>query len=852
MSSRPLLWLTISFLLGIASQRLVAEFISPAHGHLAIVSLGLIATYAVLRPNSFHHCPPVLSPHLPVLRQLSSVLLFLALGMWAGSQAAPQLHGPERILQFMDRPMTVYRTEVSSPPEYYPDKVRIPLRLISALIDGKEVSLDVGALLSVAVKSGIRPTLHVPGDQLIIRMTLKPFRNFGNPGSFDYERYQAEKGFYASAFLKDETFIATVSPENVVIPGAIAKRAWGRIDLFRQRALFWLRDSMGEDSAAFYAALLLGYQNFLDAPWQDDIQRTGLNHLLTVSGLHLGLVSLIVFKLVRLLVRSTCPAVLNRISDSRIAIWPALGCAIIYAFLAGFGVPPIWRSVLMLAVCFGASFWYRATDSLTVLALSALIILLFDPNSLWQISFQLTFACVAAIILIYPRLRGIGISRHIPWAIARNIASQCQDAFLASIAVAILVLPLTVFYFNGFSLAGFVANVFLVPYVGFIILPCGLITLAVFSVSEALALPLAKASELILSLCLHLIKWFSGFSWSYFWTGSISPSHLIAIYAGIGILLAPLTRKARITGLAAILVFFGGNAALDLARGSISGHILRTDVIDVGQGTSTLVRFPTGETMLVDGGGFRDDSHDIGRLVVAPFLWNMGVRKLDHIVLSHDHPDHRNGLRFILSNFDTGCFWTSKITEYRKRDGSSPLEEIASRRGIKVRSFPDLLNELAIGDARVNVRHPGPEDIEHPHSDSLNDTSLVIEVVFGDTTLILPGDIGAEVESSITEKFAKNRQVLLVAPHHGSEYSNSAEFIDALRPIGVIFSCGYANQFGFPAPGALNRYEERKIRTYRTDLDGAVHAVSDGQKWSITTQADRHGNADQFFRRPVH
>ncbi len=841
MSSRPLLCLTMSFMLGIASQRLLEGMVSLQPEYLALASVILIAAYAILRPSSSLHAPSAIRPLSPLFHILSCVLLFFVLGMWSALQAAPELPRPERIAQFIDRPMTVYLTEVSSPPEYYPDKVRIPLRLISALADGREFPLDVGALLTVAGKSGVRPSFHAPGDRMIIRMTLKPFRNFGNPSSFDYARYQAEKGFHASAFLKDEAFIAAVVPESAFHPESIAKRAWGGIDLFRQRALFWLRDSLGEESAAFYAALLLGYQNFLDRPWQDHIQRTGLNHLLTVSGLHLGLVSLIVFKLVRLLVRNTCPAILGRISDSRIAIWPALACAVIYAFLAGFGVPPIWRSVLMLALCFGASFWYRSTDSLTVLALSALVILFFDPNSLWQISFQLTFACVAAIILIYPRLRGMGISRHIPWPIARTIASQCQDAFLASIAVAILVLPLTVFYFNGFSLAGFAANIILVPYVGFIILPCGLISLAVFSVSEGLAFPLVKAAELLLGFCLHLIKWFSGFSWSYFWTGSISILQLFEVYAAIGILLVPLSRKTRITALAAIMAFFGANAALDTARGTVSGPTLRADIIDVGQGTSTMVRFPTGEALLIDGGGFRDDSHDIGRLVVAPFLWNQGIRKLDHVVLSHDHPDHRNGLRFILANFDTGCFWTSRISERTAKleTGGSALEEIASRRGIKVRSFPDILNEVRIGEARVNVRHPRPEQIEHPAGASLNDTSLVIEVVFGDTSLVLPGDIGAEIENAIAERFEKNRRLLLVAPHHGSEYSNSAGFIDILRPLAVIFSCGYANQFGFPAPGALRRYEERYVRTYRTDLDGAVHAISDGKQWTISTEEKR-------------
>lgn len=245
--------------------------------------------------------------------------------------------------------------------------------------------------------------------------------------------------------------------------------------------------------------------------------------------------------------------------------------------------------------------------------------------------------------------------------------------------------------------------------------------------------------------------------------------------------------------------------------------------------------------MLVDGGGFRDDSYDMGRAVVAPFLWNLGLKKIDHIVLSHDHPDHRNGLRFILSNFEVGSFWTSRLRELSgDAVAVAPyLEEIASRRGIPVRSFPDLYDEFRIGEATVNIRHPGRKHLENIKAYSLNDMSLVVEIRYGETTLVLPGDIGHKVEEDVAPAIEKGGRVLLVSPHHGSEYSNTPPFLDALKPLAVVFSCGYKNQFGFPAPGAIRRCEERNIKIYRTDLDGAVHALSDGQKWTITTDVDK-------------
>ncbi|MCE5336205.1 MAG: DNA internalization-related competence protein ComEC/Rec2, partial [Desulfobacteraceae bacterium] len=681
--------------------------------------------------------------------------------------------------------------------------------------------------------------------------TLKEFRSFRNPGAFDYVRYQAEKGLQAQAYLKDETFLVALPPERGSFLSALSslRRC---IERFRQKTLFWFKETLDRDSASFYAALILGYQNFMDRDRLELINRTGLNHLLSVSGLHLGLVSVFVFSLVRLMLRFTHPDVLNRISDRQIAVWPALACAVTYGFLAGFGVPPIWRSVLMLAVCFGAAFWCRSTDSLTTVAFAAFVILLADPNSIGQISFQLSFACVLSIILIYPKLKRFGISRLRPapdrqtaWC---KILHLFEDAFRVTIAVNILVLPLSVYYFHGVSLSGFLANIVLVPLIGFVILPWGLISVAVFSISEHLAYPFIIAGKYLLWGCLRLMEWFGSFSWSYFWAGSLSPASLLALYAVIIAAFIPIPRRMRLAGLAAVAALFCGAAVWSGYSGG-NAPVMQVDVIDVGQGTSTLIRFPSGETMLVDGGGFPDDSFDIGRMVLAPFLWHEGIRRIGHVVLSHDHPDHRNGLRFILGNFDTGSFWTdgSGTIGGRGKKGSMSLDEIALRRGIPLRAFPALRKEAHVGGSRVRVIHPD----RGPHEDTardLNSTSMVIEIAFGETAVVLPGDIGRDVERQILSRFDAKKRVLLVSPHHGSEHSNCEELLDTLRPQAIVFSCGYENRYGFPAQTVLKRCADRQLPAYRTDLQGAVHAVSDGSGWTITTEADRRGHASLFFR----
>ncbi|MGC9967600.1 MAG: DNA internalization-related competence protein ComEC/Rec2 [Syntrophobacteraceae bacterium] len=836
MPARPLFWLTIFFMLGIAAYRLVGASL-PVQPHCFAIA-ALILTSAMALTLWFR---------VRTAQFVIPALLFAVFGIWAAKSAAPQIQ--QDLEPFLNGQSVSYTAEVSGGTEYFPERTRTSLRLLWAIKGDREIALNSGVLLGLPRKNPTNPSLFLePGDRVLFRGVLKRFRSYKNPGGFDYVLYQAERGLNAQCFLKDERFVIKLSPPPGTSPVSILNALRGRIELFRQKTLIWAQKSLDPAPAAFYAAMILGYKTLLDRNWQDHVHQTGLNHLLSVSGLHIGMVSMFVFSLVRLAVRSLRPSILNRMSDKQIALWPALATAVLYAFLAGFGAPTIWRSILTLAVFFGAAFWYRRADSLTVLALAALLILILDPDNLWQIPFQLTFGCVLAIIVIYPGFRKIRLHRIFP-ALEPNrtlgrIISQFEDAFWVSIAVNILLLPLIIFYFDGFALAGVAANILLIPYTGFVILPLGLFSVLIFALSETLAYPVLFVLNYLLWGALRFIEWFTGFTWSYFWTGSMSPAWLFVIYAALGLFFVPFSRKLKIAGLSALAALACVGLVLSHHAASNTGA-LTVDVIDVGQGSSALVRLPSGETMLVDGGGIPDDSYDVGRGVLAPFLWHEGIRRLDYVVVSHDHPDHGLGLRFILAHFDVGSFWTSGIIEKNTKASLCGLDEIALKRKIKIRSFPDLFSDVQIGRVRIRLLHPTPDFLAHGSKKDLNDDSLVLEISWGETRVILPGDIGRNIELSIIPALEGSMQTLLVAAHHGSHNSNSEEFLDALRPRAIAFSCGYDNQFGFPAPAAIERCVERNIPIYRTDLQGAVHAVSDGLKWTITTESDRNINAQK-------
>jgi len=217
---------------------------------------------------------------------------------------------------------------------------------------------------------------------------------------------------------------------------------------------------------------------------------------------------------------------------------------------------------------------------------------------------------------------------------------------------------------------------------------------------------------------------------------------------------------------------------------------------------------------------------------------------LPYVVLSHDHPDHRNGLRFVMSHFDVGHFWEGGISENKREAGK--LKDIAIRRAIPHLEIGEIFGDHALGACSVRIVHPSPAYLRHEwDGKDLNDVSLTIVIDYGDTRLILPGDVDASAERLLFREYSYSGHTMIVSPHHGSERSNSPLMLDRVHPEAIVFSCGYENSFGFPSPPVIDRCSERNIPMYRTDLDGAVHAVSDGRKWTITTESDRNINGQE-------
>jgi competence protein ComEC len=298
-------------------------------------------------------------------------------------------------------------------------------------------------------------------------------------------------------------------------------------------------------------------------------------------------------------------------------------------------------------------------------------------------------------------------------------------------------------------------------------------------------------------------------------------------------------RDGRFTGTAAIACAAAAWIVIEPWQWAATAGDGRLHVtfIDVGQGDATSIRFPDGQTLLVDAGGLSGSaSFDIGERVVAPVLRRHGVARLDRLALTHGDADHIGGAASILEEFRPREVWEG-IPVPRL----AALQALRSAAGRGLASWRNVQagDRVLVGGVEVAVRHPAPPDWER--QDVRNEDSVVIELVWRDVSIWLAGDIGAETEPGLAAGAGPSRLRIVKVPHHGSLTSSSPAFVRGLSPRAVIASAGRHNTFGHPAPAVLARYRQIGASVFRTDQDGAVTVVTDGRVVDVETVSGRRG-----------
>lgn len=698
---------------------------------------------------------------------------------------------------------------VVDPPKTQGDRIRLVVDVHQVRGGGRSIALSTSVLTSLESKgagTGVIDSLTYGRKIQFVGMVTYPGAA-RNPGEFDLRHYLQLHGIYARAFIEDVgTLVVGEETGNrlfreVVYPlrGAISQH----LDLF-----------VGGEEAKFLKGLTIGDRSEISSEVKDAFVNAGVMHILAVSGLHVGLITIMFVVVLSML----------RLPETvRIVLVCAL--LIIYIFLTG-SSPSVVRAVIMAVVVFGAKLFDRKVDVLNSLAVAALVILFWDARQLSLPGFQLSFAAVLSIVLLYP----------VFYSWFQKLSGRLRDQqfvdgiirlFCLSLAAGLGTLPFTALYFGKIPVVGFLANIPVVPLSGVVL--AAAMTAVVFSFMwDAAAILYGLAAKVLTFGLLESVAFFGNLPFSYV-DAYFSTWEIILFYAGITVVVT-IGRWSVKRLIIVLLVFFNCLLYASLFGFIGTPAVLRTTFLDVGQGDAVFVEFPNGKNMLIDAGP-RGLHTDAGRRVVVPFLKNKNIDYIDAVVVSHPHNDHGGGVPSLLREIRVG-----RVLDAGSKTQSSLLREY--------HHLVDSLNvpyrRIIAGDTidcgrdvRLYVVHPSGRFIPHDTSGrNINNESVVMKLAYGNTSMLFAGDAEEEAEEIVVRRYnGFLRSDVLKVGHHGSGTSSTERFLAATSPAVAVISVGRNNKFRHPSQIVLGRLREKNVRVYRTDEQNAVILMSDGLEW---------------------
>src|SRR5688572_32020897 len=747
----------LAFAAGAAVLQLQAEL--PSFGWLVLLPVAVAGWY--LRPR--------LAP-----------LCAFAIGfLWAAFMAqlrmadwlAPELEGRDvDVVGVVSSLPAVSERAVRFEFEVESSDQRLPRKLLLAWHRSPWIE-DGPALLKEAVH---------PGERWLLTVRLRRPHGHVNPYGFDYEAWLLERGVGATGYVRQKGERRRLGSRN------------GFLD-YVERARETVRDrfqaQLGATPAAgILAALAVGDQRAISAEEWRLFNRTGVTHLMSISGLHVTLVSGLAAWLVAFGWRRIAPAVL-RLPARKAAAAAAILAALAYTLLAGFAVPA-QRTFWMVSVVAAALWAGRIASPSRTLALALAVVVAADPWAPLAAGMWLSFGAVALIFYVAAKESRLAQWARMQWAITVGLA------------------PAALLLFGQISLAGPLANAVAIPAVSAVVTPLALV---------AAVLPI----QVILEAAAWLIEWLLWFlEWcaalpGALWQQQVPPlwAALVAL-AGAAWLLAPRGVPWRAGGLALMAPAFA------LAPPAPPAGEAWITALDVGQGLAVIVRTAS-RTLLYDAGPAYGPEADSGGRIVVPVLRGSGIARLDLLVVSHEDMDHLGGVLTVLETLEVHALASSLPRAH-------PIHSLVAA---PARCAAGARWEW--DGVRFEFLHPpsGWENVRR------NNQSCVLRIEAAGAAMLLTGDIERAAESALAGE-ALRSDVLLV-PHHGSRTSSSDEFIAAVAPRWAVVPAGYRNRFGHPAREVLARYEGAGVRLLRTDLDGAVSVIL-GQELQVAAERARH------------
>jgi competence protein ComEC len=814
---KPIIPVTIAYILGILLGHGFLYF-PYSISILIVISILIASTFIRSRTGTRYRAVLILLP------AFIGVSAYLYSSAWLPSDHYTRLFLPGKSLHEMTG-------TIISPLDRDADRTGFVLKL--ATIDGTPVS----GKIRVSVREELTAVGY--GDTILIVGKLFKPRGFNNPGGFDYTAHLARNGIYSTVSVKNAETI------KILLRGTGVFRT---IQDWRERIRqSFLAATTGHGSAVLQA-MTLGEEGRLTDELRDQFMAAGVTHIISISGSHLGMVAILCFTLIRglmlLLPERYYHGLSIHVDPKKIAALLTLPLVVFYTLLAGGQVATV-RSLIMISAGLFALILDRENALNHSLAIAALVILIASPQALFDISFQLSYLSVLVIGAVVTIWIDMNIStRSFFQTLRNNVILLTTISFATSLATG----PLVAHYFNQLSFAGIISNIVVVPFAGMVIVPLGLFSgiLSLFTYH----LPLADLNQFLSDLFVKSVAFFARLPFAEFHPPAPGLPWLmcyafflftLAAFAGnrLRARFKPFEYPSRLPKLHIAGLMLSGTVvsfSLVLSIAARSGTVISFP--DVGQGDCTVLELASGKTVLIDGGGTADDRFDIGRRVIAPYLWNRGIRGLDLVILSHPHPDHMNGLRSLLRAFNTREVWDSGLDtslpgydEFLKVTAAKKI----TRRTVSANDPPTILD-----DTTLKVIHPprGFHDHQSRAYAAENNRSLVVKVQSEGKALLFTGDIGVYAEENLVRSMRGLRCNLLKVPHHGSKGSSSDAFVEHTNPQIAIVTVGRENPYHHPSDVTLSQYEKIGSQLYRTDRDGAVMVRLRNNRFDVVCWSD--------------
>lgn len=634
------------------------------------------------------------------------------------------------------------------------------------------------------------------GERWRLTMRLKRPHGTANPHGFDFEAWALERNLRATGYVRKHT-------ENSLLQAAVWRPSYV-VEMVREGVRARMQAVLGgRPYAGVLQALAVGDDSaILQNDWQVFL-RTGTNHLVSISGLHITMLSGMAYALLYAAWRRSERLTL-RLPARKAGVIAGAVAALLYALIAGFSVPT-QRTLYMLSVFAWALWSGRHIAMLRVLAYALLLVVLLDPWAVMAPGFWLSFGAVAFISY------AVGGRLQRPHWLREAIHTQW--------AVTLGLIPILLVLFQQVSLLSPLANAVAIPVISLVVVPLTLL---------GSLLPLDSALLLahgVMLLCMDLLRWMAAFPLST-WQQQAPPLWTLPLaLAGVLVLLLPRGVPLRWLGTLAFLPM------LLVSPPRPETGDMQVTVLDVGQGLAVVVK-TSRHTLLYDAGPRYSSQSDSGSRIVVPYLRGEGIRQLDGMVISHNDNDHSGGMASVLAAVKVGWLTSSLPADALAANSVTNLitdglktDRLATA-GMHMLAQPPLHcfagQHWRWDDVQFEMLRPLASDYADG-SIKDNNRSCVLKITSRHGSLLLVGDIEKQAEAQLIDRSAdKLAADVLVAAHHGSRTSSTSAFIDAVQAQATVFTVGYRNRFHHPHPSVVQRYREQGSRLYRSDRDGAI------------------------------